>query len=311
MKINDERRRVVTVAPLLNNPSLAATPAPRLTEPTPADSWRALLRVVLLSLIGGWLLSSAAPRPAAAQQHLAERYLEARLRLKVNQLLEQRDGVLLPPLPATRLPVAADSLRPDPDPPSPDPSAIPSGLQITERRAVRKLERSWFRSRFGDTKWAFLGAGYYFTPLDTMQTRELRARLEAHFGPPTQTLADYKPAHRPKDLVQFEYWLVANDSIPVIVTDVNGPTDRGIIVSTDQRYRDCLQELRQAVLKPIVESDTLAPYVDYYYDRVSDAWYRTGFDGAHYFLDRVRRRDVTPGRRPWLERRSRRNNLRR
>lgn len=253
----------------------------------------------------------AAVQPASAQQHLAERYMEARLRLKVMQLLEQRDGVLLPPRPAARLPVAADSLRPDPDPPAPDSTEPAPGIHVTQRRVVRKLERSWFRNRFEETRWAFLGAGYHVTPLDTMRTRALRARMEAQFGPPTQTLADYDPAERPDDLIQFEYWLVVNDSIPVVVTDVNGPTDRGIIVSTDQQYRDRLRELRQAVLQPILQSDTLAPYVDYYYDRVRTAWYRTGFDGSRYFMDRIRRAEMTPGRRPWLEGVSRRNNSRR
>jgi hypothetical protein len=218
---------------------------------------------------------------------------------------------LLPPLPATRLPVAADSLRPDPEPPAPDSATAAPAIRVTERRVVRKLERSWFRKRFKDTRWAFLGAGYHLTPLDTTRTRVLRARMEAQFGPPTQTLADYKPSERPDDLVQFEYWLVVNDSIPVIVTDVSGPTDRGMIVSTDQQYRDHLLELRQAVLQPIIQSDTLAPYVDYYYDRTQSVWYRTGFDGARYFMDRIRQSAVTPGRRPWLEDAPRRNNSRR
>lgn len=262
---------------------------------TPVCCW---MWILTLGLLIGW--TPWAEPASAQQQHLAERYQAARLQLKADQLLEQRDGPFLPPLPALRLPVAADSLRPDSSPES-DSTQSEASFRVTDRRVVRKLERSWFQHKFGDSQWAFLGASRYITLLDTTLTRELRARLQAQFGDPTQTIADFQPERRPDDLLQFEYWFVVNDSIPVRVTDVNGPNERGLIMATDQRYRDRLAEVRGAVLKPLMEAGERAPYVDYYYDWQGDAWYRVGFDGTRFFVESIRRRDVTPGRRPWLD----------
>lgn len=236
-----------------------------------------------------------------AAQHLIDRFMAERLRMKAEHILNDTRP-LMPPLSLVRLPSSVDSLLPEPpqkvansDQPS-EPAFV-----IDQRQVMRRLERSWFQERFNDTKWAFLGAGLYFTPFDTTYTHELRARLQAHFGPPTRTLGDYAPDARPEDLVQFEYWLVVNDSIPVIVSDVDGPFDRGLIVATDQQYRAQLVALRKAVLAPLVESDERAPYVDYFFEDEEQQWYRTGFDGRDFFMEPVRRQRITPGKRPWLD----------
>jgi hypothetical protein len=138
------------------------------------------------------------------------------------------------------------------------------------------------------------------TPADTTMTRVLRAKLQAHFGTPTQVLADFN-LRKPRDeYVQFEYWLVVNDSIPVKITDANGALDRGLIVATSAAYRDHLFDLRQAILAPVVDAEP-APYVDYYFETETRRWYRTGYDGQSYFLDPISRYRTTPGRRPWID----------
>jgi len=58
--------------------------------------------------------------------------------------------------------------------------------------------------------------------------------------------------------------------------------------------------LRHAVLAPMMEERELQPYVDYYFETETRHWYRTGYDGDSYFLDRVYRYEMTPGR-PRLE----------
>jgi hypothetical protein len=100
--------------------------------------------------------------------------------------------------------------------------------------------------------------------------------------------------------VQFAYWFVVNDSIPVRVTDERGPTGRGLIVSTDRAYRDRLVALRAALLDPLRREES-APYVDYYYDDATRRWYRVGYDGRSFFRERISRFDILPGRRPRLD----------
>ncbi len=233
--------------------------------------------------------SGDARRPAArakAGAALAERFRAAHARWRARRMrLEAAEPYA--PLDS------AEAAAPPAAPPAP-------AFEIRRVERVPRLVRPWFRKAFGDTRWAFLGRTSDLTPLDTTHTRALRARLQAHFGDPSQTMADGDP-HAPRDdYTQFEYWFVVNGTVPVVVTDVAGPYDRGLVVATDRRYRADLRALRQALLGVLVDEPRRAPYVDYYYDDTADAWHRAGFDGTDFFVERVSRRTVLPGRRPWL-----------
>ncbi|MDQ7040562.1 MAG: hypothetical protein Q9M35_06440 [Rhodothermus sp.] len=168
---------------------------------------------------------------------------------------------------------------------------------LTSWRVVRRFEQRWFQRRFGQAGWAYLGSNRW-TPLDTLRTAELRARLQAHFGDPTRTLAEVDlHQRRPREeYIQFEYWLILNDSIPFRIMDVNGPFERGIVVASAPRYRDQLWIMRQTLLGRLITNPRRAPFVDYYYQRETDTWYLTGFDGQQFFLKPIRRPYVLPGR---------------
>jgi len=236
--------------------------------------------------------------PSDAAPSIVDRYQRIRLQMLADRWADDAQG-RVSVLPARRVSVASDSLRPASA--STVTDEPPEEFPVASVRSLRKLERGWFRDTFGDTRWSFLGAGRYMTPLDTTRTRELRARLQAQFGDPTQTLGDVDLRKPRSEYVQFEYWLVVNDSIPVVVTDANGALDRGLIVSVPAQHRDNLRVLRHAVLAPMMEERELQPYVDYYFETQTRRWYRTGYDGDSYFLDRVYRYEMTPGRRPRLD----------
>ena len=265
---------------------------------------------VLLTM-GIVLAVSAGPGLTGAEaQSIVDRYMAEQYRAHAMEIIE-RNGRTIEPRPVRRLPTAADSLLPEGQDDRParatareeaNPEANPrEAFSIDDRRVVRRLERSWFESAFEDVHWSFLGATSERQMMDTTYTRELRARLEAQFGAPTQTLADRDLGESLDEYVQFEYWIVANDSIPIKIMDPHGPFDRGLVTVTDAEYRDSLRELRRAVLAPIIESEERAPYVDYYFDIESDQWYRTGFDGETYFREAIRRSEITEGRRPQLD----------
>lgn len=170
-------------------------------------------------------------------------------------------------------------------------SATPKAPFVLEHwRVVRRAQLPWFQRRFGQDGWAYLGSNSW-TPLDTMRTLELRARLQAHFGDPTRTLVEMdRYQQRPRDeYIQFEYWLVLNDSIPFRIMDVNGPFERGVVVASAPRYREQLWQIRQALLGRLIAEPRQAPFVDYYYQRETNTWYLTGFDGQQFFLEPIRR----------------------
>lgn len=261
---------------------------------------RRLWLLVLAALFG----LPAGPPAAQAQDSTAheasptliERYRAARLRALSDRML-RADEPGVPTLPAVRIPTPLDTLIVTPPE---DPPPEPSGFLITDRRVVRKLERTWFDTTFADTEWAYLGQSRRFTFLDTTETRDLRARMQAAFGSPTETLGDFD-LREPRDAhVQFEYRFIVNDTLPVVVTDVSGPKGRGVIVSTDARYRDSLFTLRRALLDTLRHAPR-APYVDYFYDAEAEQWYRTGFDGTAFFRTPIAVSATTPHRRPVLD----------
>lgn len=264
-----------------------------------------------VAIFVGWIASFGllGPAPVHAQPTesddttLAERYRSARLQVVAQRLLGPSET--LPVLGPVPIPTSSDTLRPD----WPGQDATPKrAFPLSSVRPVRRQDRTAFRERFAETNWAFLGTSPRPTFFDTTRTPELRARLQAQFGAPTQTLEDIRPGSSSSQSpdstwagrAQFEYWFVVNDSIPVRVTDARGPRDRGLIVTTDRRLRDRLKALRRTLLAPLQQS-VPALYVDYYYDPRVDRWYRTGYDGQTYFLDEIAPADIIPGHRPRLD----------
>ncbi|MFB6099091.1 MAG: hypothetical protein ABEK84_08285 [Salinibacter sp.] len=198
-----------------------------------------------------------APTPVTAQTTdettLIERYRMARYRVLARRYLRRMGR--LPIYPPRPLPTPTDSLFPAPSSRDTATAERPA-FPLHDVRPVRHLEQTWFRERFAETEWAFLGETPRPTFFDTTRTLDLRARLQAQFGSPTRTLAD-KPLRKPPgERPQFEYWFVVNDSIPVQVMDVRGPKGRGLIVAADQAYRDRLPALRRALLAPLRHSLT-------------------------------------------------------
>ena len=64
--------------------------------------------------------------------------------------------------------------------------------------------------------------------VDSLQTPALRGRLQAAFGRPTRNAdAQRRYGYGGSEYVQFEYWFVVNDSIPVLALDIDGPFGRG------------------------------------------------------------------------------------
>lgn len=145
-----------------------------------------------------------------------------------------------------------------------------------------------FLSRFGETFWR-VATTYEALPMDTRPTLELRARLTAVFGAPTRNAAAAaQERYSGSEHVQFEYWLVVNDSIPVLVLDTDGPFGRGLLVAGDEQYEHLLPTLKAALSEKLMDVRMPLPYVDYYHSFEQRQWFRTGFDGEQYFTVPVR-----------------------
>lgn len=234
-------------------------------------------------------------------QTLVDLYDQARFERQAARILAQQ-GLRPAALPPAHVASPSDTIRLwilqfNPELQAPPPVEEAPRFVVKSWRLIRKLERGWFEKQFKDTPWAYVGSNR-LTPLDTMYTRELRARMEARFGAPTQTLTELDVSQdiRKEEYIQFEYWFVLNDTIPLIVMDVNGPFERGLVVAGDGEHREILADIKFAFLNELTQASELAPYVDYYYHVEQRAWYRTGYDGASFFARRIARPNLARGR---------------
>ncbi|GBD00855.1 hypothetical protein HRbin18_00572 [bacterium HR18] len=255
----------------------------------------------------GWTLSLGLRWAWAQEAELTQllRRIEAHRRLVWSyhaawlQQEAARNRFRLPVRPPEPLPLALHVRYPVLAPKAPPASASRTPFALHHYHVVRRYEQAWFQRRFGQDGWAYLGSQGW-TPLDTLPTPELRARLQAHFGAPTRTLAETELyQRRPREeYIQFEYWFVLNDSIPLRVLDVNGPFERGIVVASAPRYREQLKQLRAALLDRLITDPRRAAFADYYFQKETDTWYVTGFDGRDFWLRPMRAPRSLQGRPP-------------
>jgi len=164
-------------------------------------------------------------------------------------------------------------------------TALPAFAQFEapQFEKVTHDKRAWFNSKFKDIKWTGQGL-YEKTKVDDRQTNKLRARLQTAFGDPTQTLEDLinKDDFRPGKAIEFEYWFTVNDSIPMMVLDVDGPFGRGLVFGGASRYIDLMPQIKRAFSKKLMSFDSLDDYQDYFYSPERKQWFNVTYRNGKY-----------------------------
>ncbi len=265
-----------------------------------------LSRTRLLSCaVGLLLLCFFSPHDLAAQPQRSSELLNYFVKVRTLKLAERDTGGTIQPLPprdAERLKIAGDTIEAWIENIRYErlAASLPQVIAtfgVHSWNLIGRLRASIHQPQFSRTKWAFTGSNSRST-LDTMQTADLRARLQLQFGSPTITLAEvgYPDSLAREEIIEFEYWFVLNDSINVIVMDVNGPWDRGIVLAADMRFRSELQVIKRSFLGQLLRESSRKPFTDYYFNYDQQMWYLTGFDGASFFNKRIQRPDLGLGR---------------
>ena len=154
-------------------------------------------------------------------------------------------------------------------------------------RKVEPGEQGSFLEQYRETYWRAAGnRPDLYT--DTTSTAELRGRLQAAFGDPTRNAdAQRRHGYGGSEYVQFEYWFVVNDSIPVLALDVDGPFGRGLLVASDEGYADLLGPIKADLSARLEAARFPNPWLDYYHSYERRQWYRTGFNGTERFVVEV------------------------
>lgn len=160
-----------------------------------------------------------------------------------------------------------------------------------EIEKVEHSERAQFEQRFADISWT--GQGLYNpTTIDRIPTVELRSRLQAAFGDPTQTIGDLinQANYRPGKAVQFEYWFIINGEMPLMVLDLDGPFENGLVYVGASRFIDMMPQVKRVFNRMLMnDANKLASFSDYFYSPERDQWYIVEYqdgDFAHEAIER-------------------------
>ena len=125
--------------------------------------------------------------------------------------------------------------------------------------------------------------------IDTTATPRVRGLLQSVFGRPTRNAdALRQVGYTGNEFVQFEYWFVVNDSIPVLLLDLDGPFGRGLLLAGSDAFADRLPELKADLSRLLFAATGPDPFVDYYHSYERRQWYRTGYNGTDYFTVPIR-----------------------
>lgn len=157
---------------------------------------------------------------------------------------------------------------------------------------ISRADRSDFLSRFSSISWT--GQGLYNpTTIDRIPTVELRARLQTAFGDPTQTIDDLiNNNFRPGKAVQFEYWFVIDDEIPLMILDLDGPFENGLVYVGASRYVDMMPQIKRVLTRLLMDDvEELASYSDFYFSPERQQWYRVEYLEGEYIRVPVDRPD--------------------
>jgi hypothetical protein len=150
-----------------------------------------------------------------------------------------------------------------------------------------KEDRIAFQEQFADIKWT--GQGFRYNELDRMPAIEIRAVLQDVYGDPTQTVEDIieKDGYlRDGKSIQFEYWFIIDGYIPMMVLDLEGPFEDGLVYVGASRYVDLMPEVKRTLTKELREASP-KEYVDYFFSPERGQWYRVSYEAGEYKKDEI------------------------
>lgn len=170
---------------------------------------------------------------------------------------------------------------------------LSSGIAFAqfEEPEIEKMsneDRQEFTREFSDIRWTGQGFSESVKEFDKIDTNEIRGRLQEAFGDPTQTLGDLvtKSNFRLAEAIQFEYWFTVNDSIPMMVLDVDGPFRRGLVYAGASKYVDLMPEIKRVLVNELLEADP-ADYEDYFYSPEREQWYIVRHEDGDYSTEEI------------------------
>lgn len=157
-------------------------------------------------------------------------------------------------------------------------------------KKVSNAEKAAFERRFQNI--IMTGSGFQGNVvIDQLPTSEIRSRLQSVYGDPTVRLDDFigDPNVRPGNAVQFEYWFIVNDSIPMIVLDIDGPFTTGLVYAGGVSFIDMMPEIKRTLSRKLMGINRMADFLDVFYSPEREKWFRVEYKDGAYKSDEISR----------------------
>jgi hypothetical protein len=144
---------------------------------------------------------------------------------------------------------------------------------------------AWFDNTFDHVIWTGEGLSKEME-IDQLQTNEVRARLQTVFGSPTKTIEDLigRADFNAAQAIQFEYWFVVNDTIPLVALDIEGPFRTGLVLGGFENHKQVLpgikKELSELLMAP--QESFLQSYNDFYYSIEREKWFKVSYQRGQF-----------------------------
>lgn len=168
--------------------------------------------------------------------------------------------------------------------------SLPAYGQFSEPKFEKMSKDQWgyFMNKFDDVKLTGQGLNSKLA-IDELETSEVRARLQAVFGEPTKTIEDLigRENFRPGKAIQFEYWFAVDDSIPLMVLDIDGPFGDGLVYGGASRYIDLMPQIKRTFSQKLMGVEIPEEYSDYFYSPEREQWYLVSYENGEYSTEEI------------------------
>lgn len=159
-------------------------------------------------------------------------------------------------------------------------------FEVSTFEKVENAESKSFDQRFDGMFWTSQGFNRQVSVLDRLPTTELRARLQAAFGSPTKTVKDLieekKFGRSEGATIQFEYRFVVNDSIPVMLLDINGPFGQGLVWVGGNRWVDRMAQIKRDMTEKLIAVKEFGEFTDFFYSPEKERWFEVSLNNGNF-----------------------------
>lgn len=146
---------------------------------------------------------------------------------------------------------------------------------------IESEDASKFQAQFRNIKWT--GQGFNPNELDNTPAIQIRARLESVYGHPTRTIEDIVDSgkYRAGKAIQFEYWFIVDGKMPMMILDLDGPFEDGLVYVGASRYIDLMPAVKRKLTRDLTGTEP-KEFTDFFFSPERNQWFEVKYADGEY-----------------------------